>query len=72
MNEPSECIHEVKQRIKKWLRDDGGVSFETWAKEERLFTDDAGILWLKEKSEAVPKTKSVPTSLLTNYLTRSC
>lgn len=72
MDEPSECIHEVKQRIKKWLREDGGVSFETWAKEERLFTDDAGILWLKEKSEAVPKTKSVPTSLLTNFLARSC
>ncbi|MBC2709731.1 MAG: fructose-bisphosphatase class II [Desulfosarcina sp.] len=72
MDEPIEFIHEMKQRIKKWLQDDGGASFETWAKEERLFTDDEGILWLKEKSEAVPITKSVQTSLLTNYLARSC
>ena len=72
MDEPIEVIHEMEQRIKKWLQDGGGASFETWAKEERLFTDDEGILWLKEKSEAVPITKSVQTSLLTNYLARSC
>lgn len=72
MDEPDEFIHEMKQRIKKWLQDDGRASFETWAKEELLFADDEGILWLKEKSEAVPITKSVRTSLLTNYLARSC
>jgi hypothetical protein len=72
MDEPIEYIDEMIHRIKKWLQDDGGASFESWAKEERLFTDDKGLLWLREKSEAVPVTNFVQTSLLTNYLARIC
>jgi tetratricopeptide (TPR) repeat protein len=71
-NAPMEFIHNMKQCTKKWLQDDGGASFETWAKEKRLFTDDNGVLWLKEKSEVDPITQSVKTSLLTNYLASSC
>lgn len=71
-DEPTGIVHEMEQRIKKWLQENGGCSFETWAKEERLFTDDQGILWLKEKSEAVPITKSVKCSLLTDHMTGSC